>query len=86
MLYFLKKTAKFAAALEAPPPNPLASGGWGFAPRTPVVIPITCCTYFLKAFVALTSLLSKKNENNLEIAIIFSFCPSFLFLTLRRVP
>jgi len=62
-----EKTAKFAAVLGVPPSDP------------PVVIPITCYTNFLKAFVALTSLLSKRNKNSLEIAIIFSFAPHFLF-------
>jgi len=33
----LLKNRKICRALGAPSPDPLASGGWGFAPRPPVV-------------------------------------------------
>ena len=34
MKLFLQKNAKFSSA-GAPPPDPRASGGWGFAPKPP---------------------------------------------------
>jgi len=55
---FFEINWKIATALGAPPPTPLASGGWGLRPR--VVILITCYSYFSKAFVALSPLLSKR--------------------------
>jgi len=33
---FLLKNRKNWRALEAPPPDPLASGGWGLHPQTPI--------------------------------------------------
>jgi len=34
-MLILLKNRKNRRALEAPPPDPLASGGWGFCPQTP---------------------------------------------------
>jgi len=68
MLYLLEKKGKIAVALGAPPPNscwPPAAGGSAFRPSSSY--PITCYSYFLeRAFVALTSLLSKRNKKNLD--------------------
>jgi len=70
---------KIAVALRDPPPNPpwLPAAG-GSAPDPRVVNLITCYSYFSKAFVALTSLLSKRNKKNLEVAIMFCFYHSFV--------
>jgi len=38
---FLLKNCKNRRALGAPPPDPLASGGWGIRPQTPVTTPMT---------------------------------------------
>jgi len=52
--------------LGAPPPDPQ------------VVIPITCALVFSKAFVPLNVVTVKKEQKDLEIAIVFCFWPSFL--------
>ena len=39
---FLKKKMQNFQALGAPPPNPRASGGWGFCPQTPKSTPLNC--------------------------------------------
>jgi len=76
-LFFEKKNWKIVAALGAPPPNPhWPLTAWGSTPR--VVTPITFYSYFLKRFVALTLLASKRNKKNLEISPMFCFCYSFL--------
>jgi len=60
---------------------PLASGGWGFRPQTPeLLLPSPVTFIFPKPFLALKSLLSKRNENNFEIAKIFCFCPLVYYL------
>jgi len=63
MLYFLQKTGKIPAA------SSLASGGWKLrlGPQTPELLPPSPVT-FSKAFVVLTSLLSRMIKKNLEIA------------------
>jgi len=77
---FYKKNLENRRIVEGSAPQPpLASGGWSLRPQTPELLlssPVTVT--FSKAFVALTSLLSKRNKKNLEIAIMFYFCHSFL--------
>jgi len=94
MLYFLTKAGKSPQRwglrsktpvglrrLGAPLPDPLPE----LLPSSPVTV------IFSKAFVALTSLLSKRNRNNLEIVNVLllpliSYFKHFLLQTLRRVP
>jgi len=79
-LFFEKKNWKIAAALGAQPPNPRWSPAAGSsAPGPPeLLLPTPVTVISLKTFVALTSLLSKRNKNNLEISTMFCFCHSFL--------
>jgi len=75
-----KKNLENRRSFGGSAPNPpLASGGWRIRLQTPVLLlssPVT--VIFSKTFVALTSLLSKRNKKNLKIAIILYFCHSFL--------
>jgi len=78
-LFFLKKTVKLPQRW-----GPMASGSWELLPQTPeLLLPSPVTVIFLKTVVALTSLLSKRNEKNLEISNIFlsSFCLHILFVT-----
>jgi len=80
MLYFFEKNWKIAAALEAPPPNPIGLRRLGAPPPTPrVVTPITCYIYFLEG-VCSANVISycQKGLKGLKIAIIFYFAAHFL--------
>jgi len=81
MLYFLKKLEKSPQRWELRTQTSISLRRLeALTPDLLVVIPINYYTYFSKAFVAKTSLLSKRSESNSEIAMIFRFCPSFLIL------
>jgi len=56
-----------------------APAAGGLRPQPPeLLLPLPVTVIFLKVFVAQSSLLSKRNKKNLEIAIMFCFCYSFL--------
>jgi len=72
-LFFEKKWRNRRSVGGSAPKPQLAAGGWGLRSQIPeMLLPLSVTLIFSKAFVALTSFLSKRNENNLEIAIIFS--------------